>query len=130
VTSPAPETPAAAPGRPEPVLGAAGVASALTSAAGALLIVLVATHVITPEGSAVLGPVLASAVPTAVGAVATLLAALHARGKVTPLAAPVSAAGLALVEVGEDVAAALAEATRRPGPQTPGVADHAAPEAG
>jgi hypothetical protein len=128
VTSPATGTPPPATGRPQPVLGAAAVASVLTTAAGAALTVLVATHVLTPEGSAVLGPVLAAVIPTAVGTVGTLLAALHARGKVTPLSAPVSAAGLALVEAGTQVAEAVGRATRRPGPHTPGVADHAAPE--
>lgn len=112
--------------RPEPVRNAAAAASGLTTLVGLVLTVLVATHVLTPDGSAVLGPVLASAIPTAVGAVSTLVAALRARGKVTPLSAPVSAAGLQLVEVGEGVAAAIRTAARRPGPQTPGEADHSA----
>lgn len=135
MTAPGPDTPAPAPqagsgadSRPEPVRNAAALASGLTTAAGLVLTLLVAFHVLTPDGSAILGPVLASAVPTVVGAVSTLVAALHARGKVTPLSAPVSAAGLQLVEVGRDVAAAVAEVRRRPGPQTPGVGDHAAPE--
>lgn len=111
--------------RPEPVRNAAAVASGLTTIVGLLLTVLVLAHVLTPEGSAVLGPALASAIPTAVGAISTLVAALRARKQVTPLSAPVSAAGLQLVEIGEDVAAAIRTATRAPGPQTPGQADHA-----
>lgn len=118
-------TPAA---RPEPVRNAAAVASALTTLAGLVLLVLVFAHVITPEGQAVLGPALAAAIPTAVGAVSTIVAGLRARGQVTPLSAPLSAAGVQLVEVGQEVAAAIAEARRAPGPQIPGRADHAAPE--
>jgi hypothetical protein len=114
--------------RPEPVLGAAGAASALTSVVGVVLLVLVFAHVITPDGQAVLGPALASAIPTVVGAVATLVAALRARGQVTPLSAPVSAAGVALVEAGESIAAAVREVSRPAGPQVPGVPDHALPE--
>lgn len=137
MTAPGPDTPATSPeaasggtSRPEPVLGAAGIASAATSLVGVVLLVLVLTHVLTPDGSAVLGPALASAIPTVIGAGSTILAALHSRGKVTPLSAPVSAAGVALVEATEEVVAAVQTAARRPGPQTPGVADHAAPEAG
>jgi hypothetical protein len=134
VTVPGPQTPATPPeaasgsdSRPEPVRNAAAVASALTAVAGAVLLVLVLTHVLTPEGSAVLGPALATAIPTAVGAVSTLAAALHARGKVTPLSAPVSAAGVALVEAGEEVTGAVRQAARLRSQQTPGP-DHAAPE--
>jgi hypothetical protein len=137
VTPPQPDTPAAPPqaasgslGRPEPVRNAAAVASAATTVVGLVLTLLVVFHVLTPEGSAILGPALASAVPTVIGAVSTLLAALHARGKVTPLAAPDFAAlGLTLVETGDEVAGAFRQAVRAPGPQTPGRADHAAPDA-
>lgn len=115
--------------RPEPVLGAAGAASALTGLAGVILTVLVLAHVLTPEGSAVLGPALASAIPTVIGAVGTLLAALHARSRVTPLSDPavLNAAG-ELVRVGEAITSAVRTGTRPAGPQVPGVADHAAPE--
>lgn len=128
MTSPGPDTPDTPPqggsgdvDRPEPVVGAAAVASALTSLAGLVLLVLALTHVITPDGQAVLGPALASAIPTVVGAVSTLVAAYRARAKVTPLSDPVSAAGVKLVEV-------TSRAVRPPGPQHPDVADHAAPE--
>jgi hypothetical protein len=133
VTDPQPDTPTttgqAAQGadrRPQPVLNAAAVASAVTGLSGVLLTLLVAFHVLTPEGSAILGPVLASAIPTALGAAGTLAAALHARSKVTPLSAPVSAAGIVLVEAAGQVADAVRAARRPPGPQTPGVPDHAA----
>lgn len=125
-----PQAASGADSRPEPVRNAAAAASALTSVVGVVLLVLVVTHVLTPEGSAILGPALAAAIPTAVGAVSTLAAAFHARGKVTPLAAPLSAAGLQLVEVGQELVAAVEQVRRRPGPQTPGVPDHAAPETG
>jgi hypothetical protein len=138
MTSPGPDTPAApaepasgSVSRPEPVVGAAAAASALTSLAGLVLLVLVLTHTITPHGQAVLGPALASAIPTTVGAVATLVAAYRARSKVTPLSDPVSAAGVALVELeeaGQTVADAVREVRRPPGKQRPDVADHAAPE--
>ena len=116
--------------RPEPVLGAAAVASALTTLAGLVLTILVLTHVLTPEGSTTLGPALASAIPTVIGAIATIAAAFHARAKVTPLSDPriLTAAG-DLVAVGEQLAGAVRQATRPPGPQTPGHADHVAPEA-
>jgi hypothetical protein len=117
------------PSRPEPVLIAAGVASGLTSLAGLLLTILAAVHVLTPEGASTLGPVLASAIPTVIGAVGTIAAALHARSKVTPLSDPrvLTAAG-DLLSVGEAVSTAVRDALRPPGVQTPGVADHAAPE--
>lgn len=139
MTAPGPQTPATPPqavsgsdSRPEPVRNAAAVASAVTTAVGLVLTVLVVTHVLTPAGGAILGPALASAVPTVVGAVSTIVAALHARGQVTPLSAPVSAAGLALIETGQAVAGAVEQAVklgppRRPGPQTPGQPDHLAP---
>lgn len=134
MTVPATDTPATPGRRPEPVLGAAAVASGLTSLAGLVLLVLVLAHVLTPEGQAVLGPALAAAVPSVVGAVGTLAAAWHARGKVTPLSDPMTtaltSAGTVLVELveaGETVATAVTEARRAPGKQTPGVADHAAP---
>jgi hypothetical protein len=136
VTSPQPGTPAAPPqaasgsdSRPEPVRNAAAIASLLTTLAGVVLVVLVLNHVLTPEGSAVLGPALAAAIPTFVGAVSTIIAALHARGRVTPLASPdLAALGIQLVEAGENVAETFRQAVRRPGPQAPGVADHAAPD--
>jgi hypothetical protein len=134
VTVPGPDTQAAPPeadsgsdSRPEPVRNAAALASALTTLAGVVLLVLVLTHRLTPEGSAILGPALAAAIPTVVGAASTLLTALHARGKVTPLSAPVSAAGVALVEAGEGVMDAVRRVRELPSRQTPGP-DHAAPE--
>lgn len=120
--------PAVQPTRPEPVRNAAAAASAITTVTGLVLLGLVFAHVITPEGQAILGPALASAVPTVVGAVSTLIAGLRARSQVTPLSAPISAAGLELVEATAEVADAIARTVRRPGPQTPGHADHAAPE--
>jgi hypothetical protein len=115
--------------RPEPVLSAAMIASAATTLAGLLLTVLVATHVLTPDGSATLGPALAAAIPTLIGAASTMIAAFRARSKVTPLSDPavLTAAG-ELINVGEAVATAVRQAIRPAGPQTPGVADHAAPE--
>lgn len=141
MTAPEPDTPATPPqddsgqtvgqtSRPEPVLNAATVAASLTSLAGVVLLVLVLTHVLTPDGQAVLGPALATAIPTVVGAVGTLAAAFRARGKVTPLSDPVSAAGVALVELsdaGTAVVNAVREARRPPGAQRPNVADHADP---
>lgn len=117
------------PSRPEPVLGAASIASAATTLVGLVLTVLVLTHVLTPAGSATLGPALAAAIPTLIGAVSTIVAAFRARSQVTPLSDPrvLTAAG-ELVSVSEAVATAVREATRPAGPQTPGVADHAAPE--
>jgi hypothetical protein len=102
--------------RPEPVRNAATVAASITTVVGLVLTLLVITHVLTPDDSAVLGPALGTALPTVVGAVSTIVAALRARLKVTPLSDPRDAAGLALV----------AEIPGRR--QTPGVADHAAPE--
>jgi len=110
MTDPATETPPAASGRPEPVLGAATGASALTSLAGIVLLVLVFTHVITPGGQAVLGPALASAIPTVVGAVSTVVAAYRARAKVTPLSDPRNAAGERLL------AARVLPSQQTPGP--------------
>jgi hypothetical protein len=138
VTVPQPETPASPPeaaggavGRPEPVRNAAAIASAVTGITGLALTILVLTHVLTPEGSAVLGPALASAIPTVLGAVGSIAAALHSRTKVTPLSSPdLAALGLQLVETGENVAGAFRQAVRRPGPQTPGHPDHAAPGEG
>lgn len=98
--------------RPEPVRNAAAVAASLTTVVGLVLTLLVVGHVLTPDDSAVLGPALAAAVPTVVGAVSAVVAALRARLKVTPLSDPRDAAGQPL----------LGRA------QTPGVADHAAPE--
>jgi hypothetical protein len=72
-------------------------------------------HVLTPDDSAILGPALAAAIPTVVGAASAVVAALRARLKVTPLSDPRNAAGQALT-------------ARPPIPQRPGVADHAAPE--
>jgi hypothetical protein len=107
----------AAPSRPEPVIVAAGAASLLTT--------LVA-HVLTPAGSATLGPTLAAAIPTVLGAVGTIVAAFHARGRVTPLSDPrLLGAVVDLVTTGEQVATAVA-AARPAGAQRPGVPDHAA----
>lgn len=134
MTDPGPVTPAAPGKRPEPVLGAAAAASALTSLAGLVLLVLVLTHAITPEGQATLGPALASAIPTVVGAAATMAAAWHARSRVTPLSDPMTtaltSAGEVLVELvtaGESIATAVSEVRRPAGRQQPGVADHASP---
>lgn len=103
-------------GRPEPVRNAALSAASITSVVGLVLTVLVLTHTLTPDDSDVLGPALASAIPTVVGAVSAVVAALRARLQVTPLSAPQDANGMRLV-------------TEIPGRrQTPGVADHAAPE--
>jgi hypothetical protein len=119
----------AAPSRPEPVVVAAGAASLLTTLVGLVVTVLAAAHVLTPDGASTLGPVLAGAIPTLIGAASTIAAAVHARGKVTPLSDPrVVGAVLSAVEAGEQVATAVVAATRPAGPQTPGVADHAAPE--
>lgn len=117
--------------RPEPVLGAAAVASGLTSLAGLVLLVLVLAHVLTPQGQAVLGPAIAAAVPSIVGAVGTLAAAWHARSRVTPLSDPLSSSLTALVELTDaatGLSTAVSEVRRPAGKQTPGVADHAAPE--
>jgi hypothetical protein len=116
------------PPRPEPVLTSAVVASLATTVAGLTLTTLVVTHVLTPEGSAILGPALASAIPTVIGAVGTLAAALRARRQVTPLSAPIAASGTALIEATVEVVDAIRQATRPAGPQTPGRADHAAAE--
>jgi protein-S-isoprenylcysteine O-methyltransferase Ste14 len=102
--------------RPEPVRNAAAVAASITTAVGLVLTILVVTHVLTPDDSATLGPALATALPTLVGAVSAVVAALRARLKVTPLSAPRDADGQRLV----------AEIPGRG--QTPGVPDHAAPE--
>lgn len=124
MTSPGPDTPATPPqaasgsdSRPEPVRNAAAVASAVTGLTGLALTILVLTHVLTPEGSAVLGPALASAIPTVLGAVGSIAAALHSRTQVTPLSAPRDANGARLV----------AEIPGRslPSQQTPGP-DHSA----
>jgi hypothetical protein len=104
------------PARPEPVRNAAAVAASITTVVGLVLTLLVVSHVLTPDDSAILGPALASAVPTVVGAVSAVVAALRARLKVTPLADPRDAAGQALVA-----------APPLPSRQTPGP-DHAAPE--
>jgi hypothetical protein len=123
VTLPGPDTPAPAPravsgsdSRPEPVRNAALTAASLTSVVGLVLTVLVLTHVLTPDGSAVLGPALASAVPTIVGAVSAVVAALRARLKVTPLSDPRNAAGEQLLALAARVL---------PSQQTPGP-DHSA----
>lgn len=115
--------------RPEPVLAPAAIASALTTLAGLVLTVLVLTHVLTPAGSATLGPALASAIPTLIGAVATIAAALRARGKVLPLDDPrVAEAWQQILTAEQGVQTAVEEVIRPAGPQTDGVADHAAPE--
>lgn len=107
MTPPGPDTPAASPraasgsdGRPEPVRNAALTAASLTTVVGLVLTVLVLTHVLTPDGQAVLGPALASAIPTVVGAVSAVVGALRARLHVTPLSDPRSAAGIPLVASG------------------------------
>lgn len=121
MSDPGPGTPATPPeaasgggSRPEPVRNAALVASGLTTVVGLVLTLLVVAHVLTPDTSATLGPALASALPTVVGAVGTVVAALRARRHVTPLSDPRNAAGLPLVA-----------ATTLPSRQTPGP-DHAA----
>lgn len=98
--------------RPEPVRNAATVAASLTAVVGLVLTVLVVGHVLTPDDSAILGPAIATATPTVIGAVAPVVAALRARLKVTPVSDPRDAAGRPLIGQG----------------QQPGVADHAAPE--
>jgi hypothetical protein len=129
VTLPGPDTPAAAPqaasgsdSRPEPVRNAALTAASLTSVVGLVLTVLVLTHVLTPDGSAVLGPALASAVPTIVGAVSAVVAALRARLKVTPLSDPRNAAGEQLLA---QPLLNLGPSRRLPSQETPGP-DHSA----
>lgn len=109
--------------RPEPVRNAATVAASITTVVGLVLTILVITHVLTPDDSAVLGPALGTALPTVVGAVSTVVAGLRARLLVTPLSDPRDAAGLSLV-------AEIPGRTHLTRPQTPGVADHAAPEEG
>jgi hypothetical protein len=108
--------------RPEPVRNAAVVASSVTAITGLILTLLVVTHVLTPDDSEVLGPALASAIPTVVGAVSAVVAALRARLKVTPLDSPRDAEGGQLVPLADYLRAQGIE------PQTPGEADHAAPE--
>jgi hypothetical protein len=116
------------PSRPEPVIVAAGAASLLTTLVGLAVIVLAASHLLTPAGASTLGPVLAGAIPTVLGALSTIAAAIRSRGQVTPLSDPrLPAAVDDLIVTGEQVATAINTA-RRPGPQTAGVADHAAPE--
>lgn len=111
--------------RPEPVRNAAVVASTVTAITGLVLTLLVVTHVLTPDDSAVLGPALATAIPTVVGAVGGILAALRARLKVTPLSDPRNALGKALVSV-DLVKAAEAGSGILPSRRTSGP-DHAAP---
>lgn len=101
--------------RPEPVRNAAAAAASLTTVVGLILTVLVVTHVLTPDDSAILGPALATATPTVVGAVATVAAGLRARLQVTPLADPRNAAGDPLTP----------DAAPLPSQQTPGP-DHSA----
>lgn len=118
----------ATPRRPEPVLGSAAIASAATTLVGLVLTCLVLAHVLTPAGSAILGPALASAIPTVIGAASTLVAAWRARGKTLPLADPrVAQAWQQIVASEQGIATAVTEVRRAPGPQTAGVADHAAP---
>jgi hypothetical protein len=127
VTSPAASTSTSP--RPEPVLGAAGVAAALTSLSGLVLLILVLSHVLTPDGQAILGPALATSIPTVVGAITTLAAAWRARGKTLPLDDPrVAQAWQQILDAEQGVATAVSEVRRPPGPQTDGVADHAAPD--
>lgn len=121
MTPPRSDTPGTSPqagrgsdSRPEPVRNAAAAAAAITTVVGLVLTVLVVSHVLTPDDSATLGPALATALPTVVGAVSAVVAALRARLKVTPLSDPRSAAGLPLVAD-----------TRLPSQETPGP-DHSA----
>lgn len=109
--------------RPQPVLNAASAAAGLTAAVGLVLTVLVVTHVLTPDDSAILGPAIAAAAPATVGALSTVLAALRARRAVTPLSSPQTASGLALVPASPETPPG-----RPGGAQRPGEADHAAPE--
>jgi hypothetical protein len=80
--------------RPEPVRNAALSAASITAVVGLVLTILVVTHVLTPDDSAILGPALATAIPTVVGA------ALRARLRVTPLSDPRDAAGQPLLTAG------------------------------
>lgn len=125
MTPPPPDTSAAPGKRPEPVLGAAAVASALTTVAGLVLLVLVFAHVITPDGQAILGPALASAIPTVVGAVSTLLAAWKARKGTVPLADPRVAQAWAEIVAAERTVAGAVRSARLPSQETPGP-DHSA----
>jgi hypothetical protein len=85
--------------RPQPVLNAATAASAVTAVVGLVLTVLVATGAIGADDSNRISEAFATAVPTVLGAVAPILAALKARQQVTPLASPRNAEGVALVAV-------------------------------
>jgi protein-S-isoprenylcysteine O-methyltransferase Ste14 len=86
--------------RPEPVRNAALSAASITAVVGLVLTILVVTHVLTPDDSAILGPALATAIPTVVGAVSAVVAALRARLRVTPLSDPRDAAGQPLLTAG------------------------------
>jgi hypothetical protein len=107
--------------RPEPVRNAALSAASLTAVVGLVLTILVVTHVLTPDDSAILGPALASGIPTVVGAVSAVVAALRARLQVTPLSDPRDATGQRLLTAG-----VLPPEGTLPSQQTPGP-DHSAP---
>lgn len=86
--------------RPEPVRNAALSAASITALVGLVLTILVVTHVLTPDDSATLGPALATAIPTVVGAVSAVVAALRSRLKVTPLSDPRDVTGQPLLTAG------------------------------
>lgn len=85
--------------RPQPVLDAAKGAAALTAVVGGTLALLAAFGVTVPDPEGVTRSVVAVAtgLVTLVAVGSTLLAALRARDKVTPLEAPVSADGVPLI---------------------------------
>lgn len=85
--------------RPQPVLDAAKGAAALTTLVGGALTLLAAFGITVPDPEGVTRAVvaIATALVTLVAAGSTLLAALRARDRVTPLEAPVSADGVPLV---------------------------------
>jgi hypothetical protein len=86
--------------RPEPVLAAGSLTAKIVGVVGAVMLVLVATGVLTQEEATSTGDAisaLAIAVSTVVGVLVPLWQTRKARAKVTPLAAPRDADGVALV---------------------------------
>lgn len=87
--------------RPEPVLDAAKVAAAVALVVGGALTVLAAFGVTVPDPEGVTRAVvsIATGVLTLVSVAATLVAALRARQKVTPLESPRNSDGVPLMAV-------------------------------
>ncbi|HEU5026608.1 MAG TPA: C1 family peptidase [Spirillospora sp.] len=90
--------------QPEPIANANGWASTATLIIGAVLAILEAFGIITPEDGSNLGPVLATAAVAVAAVVAHVLATVHARKRSTPLARPRDAKGRRLEPVGKHAA--------------------------